>query len=83
MFLAVHRRDVCSCRLKEKEFVSGKRMEVAKAAGTLSRASATAGRLVIGHPVASTFHVNVVNAVGRMPRVIADDCPQSARTAIS
>jgi len=73
MFLAAHRRDVCSCSLKEKQFVSGKRMEVAKAAGTLSRASVTAGRSFLGHPVASAFHVNGVNIVGRLPQVIAED----------
>ena len=48
-------------------------MEVAKAAGTLSRASVTAGRSFLGHPVASAFHVNGVNIVGRLPQVIAED----------
>jgi hypothetical protein len=48
-------------------------MEVAKAAGTLSRASVTAGRSFLGHPVATAFHINGMNVVGRMPQVIAED----------
>ena len=51
-------------------------MEVAKAAGTLSRASVTVGRLLLVGPVASALHVNGVNVVGRIPQVIAEDRAQ-------
>jgi len=51
-------------------------MEVAKAAGTLSRASVTAGPVVPRPPSASAFHVNGVKVVGRMPQVIAEDRAQ-------